>query len=197
GGGEGGRGVGAYRSTGPLRGMGAPGAAAGFGGGRLLGGDDGSPPLDALRAAVSDRTAALMGNNPDDMGIYNPHIDEWARIVHDAGGLCFYDHANFNGVMGRLRARDLGFDAPKLLLLKAFGVPRGGGGPAAGAPGCTPDLARFLPAPAVVRDGARYRLDDDRPESVGKVREFWGNVPQVVKAYAWARAMGADGIREA
>jgi glycine dehydrogenase subunit 2 len=159
--------------------------------------DDGYPPVEALRAAVSDRTAALMVNNPDDMGIYNPHIDEWVRIVHEAGGLCFYDHANFNGVMGKIRARALGFDACMYMLHKTFGAPKGGGGPAVGAFGCTDELARFLPAPVVVREGQRYRLDDDRPDSIGKVREFWGNVPQVVKAYAWARAMGADGINEA
>jgi glycine dehydrogenase subunit 2 len=138
-----------------------------------------------------------MVNNPDDMGIYNPHIDEWVRIVHDAGGLCFYDHANFNGVMGRVRARDLGFDACMYMLHKTFGVPKGGGGPAVGAFGCTEELARFLPAPVVVRDGDRFRLDYERPESVGKVREFWGNVQQVVKAYLWSRAMGAEGIKEA
>ena len=175
----------------------ATAAAAGFKVVTLMLGDDGYPPVEALRAAVSDRTAALMVNNPDDMGIYNPHIDEWVRIVHEAGGLCFYDHANFNGVMGRVRARDLGFDACMYMLHKTFGAPKGGGGPAVGAIGCTGELARFLPTPVVERDGDRYRLDDDRPESIGKVREFWGNVPQVVKAYAWARAMGAEGIREA
>ena len=159
--------------------------------------ENGYPSLDALNAAVSDRTAALMVNNPDDMGIYNPHINEWVEIVHDAGGLCFYDHANFNGVMGKIRARELGFDACMYMLHKTFGAPKGGGGPAVGAYGCTEELARFLPAPVVVRDGDRYRLDHDRPDSVGKVREFFGNVPQVVKAYAWARAMGAEGISEA
>ena len=74
-----------------------------------------------------------MVNNPDDMGIYNPHIDEWVEIVHDAGGLCFYDHANFNGVMGKIRARELGFDACMYMLHKTFGAPKGGGGPAVGA----------------------------------------------------------------
>jgi len=175
----------------------ATAAAAGFKVVTLMLGPDGYPELDALRAAVSDRTAALMVNNPDDMGIYNPHIDEWVRIVHDAGGICFYDHANFNGVMGRIRARELGFDACMYMLHKTFGVPKGGGGPAVGAFGCTEELARFLPAPVVVRDGDRFRLDYDRPDSVGKVREFWGNVQQVVKAYLWSRAMGAEGIREA
>lgn len=176
---------------------GATAAAAGFEVVTLMLGEDGYPTVDALEAAVSDRTAALMVNNPDDMGIYNPHIDEWVRLVHEAGGLCFYDHANFNGVMGRIRARELGFDACMYMLHKTFGVPKGGGGPAVGAFGCSEELERFLPEPVVVRDGDRYRLDRDRPDSIGKVREFWGNAQQVVKAYAWARAMGADGIREA
>lgn len=175
----------------------ATASAAGFKVVTLMLGDEGYPPVDALRAAVSERTAALMVNNPDDMGIYNPHIDEWVRIVHDAGGLCFYDHANFNGVMGRIRARDLGFDACMYMLHKTFGAPKGGGGPAVGAFGCTETLAPFLPRPVVVREGDRYRLDDERPLSIGKVREFWGNIPQIVKAYTWARAMGAEGIREA
>ena len=159
--------------------------------------ENGYPSLDALEAAVSDRTASLMVNNPDDMGVYNPEIEKWVEIVHDAGGLCFYDHANFNGVMGRLKARELGFDACMYMLHKTFGAPKGGGGPAVGAYGCTEELARFLPEPVVVRDGDGYRLDRDRPDSVGKVREFWGNVPQLVYAYAWSRAMGAEGIKQA
>ena len=79
------------------------------------------------------------------MGIYNPEIAEWVRIVHAAGGLCFYDHANFNGVMGKIRARELGFDACMYMLHKTFGAPKGGGGPAVGAYGCTAELAPFLP----------------------------------------------------
>ena len=116
--------------------------------------------------------------------------------MHAAGGLCFYDHANFNGVMGKIRARDLGFDACMFMLHKTFGAPKGGGGPAVGAYGCTQDLTPYVPTPVVTFDGATYHLDTDRPKSAGKIREFWGNVPQVVKAYAWARAMGADGIEE-
>jgi len=171
--------------------------AAGFKVVTLMLEENGYPSVEALRAAVSGRTAALMVSNPDDMGIYNPYIDEWVRIVHEAGGLCFYDHANFNGVMAKIRARDLGFDACMYMLHKTFGVPKGGGGPAVGAFGCTADLAPFLPVPLVVRDGDQYWLENDRPASIGKVREFWGNVQQVVKAYAWTRAMGAEGIREA
>jgi glycine dehydrogenase subunit 2 len=158
---------------------------------------NGYPSTDALRAAVSKRTAALMINNPDDMGIYNPRIKEWIQIVHDAGGLCFYDHANFNGVMSKVRARELGFDACMFMLHKTFGAPKGGGGPAVGAFGCTEELMPFLPSPRVTFDGSAYRLERDDKTSLGKVREYLGNVPQIIKAYAWARAMGAEGITQA
>jgi glycine dehydrogenase subunit 2 len=159
--------------------------------------ENGYPSLEQLKAAVSDRTAALMIGNPDDMGIYNPDIKEWVRIVHEAGGLCFYDHANFNGVMGKLRARELGFDACMYMLHKTFGAPKGGNGPSVGAYGCSAELAPFLPAPIVTREGDSYHLDYDRPQSSGKIREYFGNVQQVMKAYAWTSAMGADGIHEA
>ena len=175
----------------------ATAAAAGFNVVTLPLTETGYPSLDALKAAVSDRTAALLISNPDDMGIYNPEIKEWTRIVHEAGGLCFYDHANFNGVMGKISAKELGFDACMFMLHKTFGAPKGGGGPAVGAYGCTDELAPFLPTPVVVQEGRGYRLDADRPLSAGKVREYWGNVPQVLKAYAWSRSMGADGINEA
>ena len=175
----------------------ATAAAAGFDVITLPLEQDGYPSVAALRAALSDRTAALMVNNPDDMGVYNPHIAEWVRLVHEAGGLCFYDHANFNGVMTRIRAAELGFDACMFMLHKTFGVAKAGGGPAVGAYGCTEALAPFLPGPLVVADGDTYRLEVEGPDSVGRVREFLGNVPQVVRAYAWSRAMGGAGIREA
>jgi len=160
-------------------------------------GENGYPSLDALKAAVSERTAALMINNPDDMGIYNPEIKEWVRTVHEAGGLCFYDHANFNGVMSKIRAADLGFDACMFMLHKTFGVPKGGGGPAVGAYGCREALRPFLPGPLVVEEGGAYRLESPGETSLGRVREYLGNVQQVMKAYAWSRAMGEAGICEA
>jgi glycine dehydrogenase subunit 2 len=175
----------------------ATAAAAGFDVITLVLDERGYPSLDALKAVVSDRTAALMVCNPDDMGIYNPEIREWLRIVHEAGGLCFYDHANFNGVMGKLRARELGFDACMFMLHKTFGAPKGGGGPAAGAYGCTAELAPFLPGPLVDRVGDEFVLDSDRPQSIGKIREYFGNVRQLLYAYTWVTAMGADGISEA
>lgn len=174
----------------------ATAAAAGFNVITLPLESDGYPSLGALRAAVSPRTAALMVNNPDDMGIYNPNMKQWVDIVHDAGGLCFYDHANFNGVMGRIRAAEIGFDACMFMLHKTFGVPKGGGGPAVGAYGCTAELERFLPGPLVVQTETGYARREN-PEGVGRVREFLGNVQQVAKAYSWTMAMGGDGIREA
>ena len=175
----------------------ATAAAAGFKVVTLMLEENGYPSLEALKAAVSDRTACLMIGNPDDMGIYNPDIKQWIDVVHAAGGLCFYDHANFNGVMTKVRARELGFDACMFMLHKTFGAPKGGGGPAVGAYGCSAELAPFLPTPVVRKVGDAFILDEDRPQSIGRIREFWGNVPQVVKAYAWARAMGADGLAEA
>lgn len=175
----------------------ATAAAAGFKVVTLNLEPNGYPSVEALKAAISDRTAALFINNPDDMGIYNPDIKEWVRLVHEAGGLCFYDHANFNGVMGKIRARELGFDACMFMLHKTFGAPKGGGGPAVGAYGCTAELAPFLPKPVVIKDDKGYHLDYGRKKSAGKIREFFGNVPQVLKAYAWLLAMGRDGIDEA
>jgi glycine dehydrogenase subunit 2 len=174
----------------------ATAAAAGFDVITLPLEENGYPSLEALKAAVSEKTAALMVGNPDDMGIYNPEITEWVDAVHAVGGLCFYDHANFNGVMSKIRARELGFDACMFMLHKTFGAPKGGGGPATGAYGCSAALAPFLPGPIVTESNGSYALDP-RTGGVGKVREFMGNVPVIVKAYAWVRAMGAEGIAEA
>ncbi len=174
----------------------ATAAAAGFKVITLPLEENGYPSLEALKAAIGPRTAMLMIGNPDDMGVYNPEIKEWVRAVKSVGGLCFYDHANFNGVMTRLSARELGFDGCMFMLHKTFGAPKGGGGPAVGAFGCTEALAPFMPAPQVVVEDGRYRLHVD-PRSCGKVREFMGNLQQVVRAYAWARAMGAEGLRTA
>ncbi|HJT15398.1 MAG TPA: aminomethyl-transferring glycine dehydrogenase subunit GcvPB [Dongiaceae bacterium] len=175
----------------------ATAAAAGFKVVTLNLEESGYPSVEALKAAISKRTAALFINNPDDMGIYNPDIKEWVRLVHEAGGLCFYDHANFNGVMGKIKARELGFDACMFMLHKTFGAPKGGGGPAVGAYGCSDALAPFLPKPVVTKDDKGYHLDYGRKKSAGKIREFFGNVPQVLKAYAWLLSMGRDGIDEA
>ncbi|MGA9190352.1 MAG: aminomethyl-transferring glycine dehydrogenase subunit GcvPB [Anaerolineales bacterium] len=156
----------------------------------------GLPAMDALKAAVSERTAALLITNPEDTGIFNPGISQFVKIVHDAGGLCFYDQANANGLLGITRAREAGFDLCHFNLHKTFSAPHGCGGPGTGAAGCTSALERFLPAPTVERRGDHYTLDYDRPDSIGKVRSFHGVASAVLKAYAWVMSLGADGLRE-
>lgn len=158
---------------------------------------DGYPDIEALKAAVGPRTAALLITNPEDTGIFNPRIEEFVRIVHDAGGLCAYDQANANGILGITRARDAGFDLCHFNLHKTFSTPHACGGPAAGACGVTEELAPYLPTPTVEFDGERYYLDDDRPASIGKIRPFYGVVPNLVRAYAWIMSMGGAGLREA
>ena len=171
--------------------------AAGFDIVTLYPDEGGYPDLDALKAAVSERTAGLMIANPEDTGIYNPRIAEWVRIVHEAGGLCFYDQANANGILGVTRARDAGFDLCHFNLHKTFSTPHGCGGPGAGALGVAEELAPFLPSPVVTFDGEQYGLDDDRPRSIGKLRAFYGVAGAVLKAYAWVMSLGAEGLLEA
>jgi glycine dehydrogenase subunit 2 len=158
--------------------------------------EDGYPDLEALRAAVSERTAALLITNPEDTGIFNPRIAEFVDVVHRAGGLCAYDQANANGILGITRAREAGFDLCHFNLHKTFSTPHGCGGPGAGVVGACQALAPFLPAPLVEYDGQTYYLDHDRPESIGKVGVWYGNAPVIVKAYAWVMALGAEGLRE-
>ncbi len=158
--------------------------------------EDGYPDLDALKAAVSERTAALMITNPEDTGIFNPRIAEFVRVVHEAGGLCAYDQANANGILGITRAREAGFDLCHFNLHKTFGAPHGSGGPGAGASCVTAALEPFLPAPTVAYDGKRYFLDHDRPQSIGKVHPFFGVTPAILRSYAWIMNLGAAGLRE-
>ena len=131
-------------------------AVAGFRVITLAPGPNGYPDLEALKAAVSPRTAGLMMTNPEDTGIFNPHVEEFTRIVHEAGGLCAYDQANANGILGVTRARENGFDLCQFNLHKTFSVPHGSAGGSCGAGGVTAELAKYLPGPMVVFDGERY-----------------------------------------
>jgi len=158
---------------------------------------DGYPDLAALRAAVSERTAALLITNPEDTGIFNPKIEKFVEVVHAVGGLCVYDQANANGILGITRARDAGFDICHFNLHKTFSTPHGCGGPGAGASGVTKTLAPFLPKPTVEFDSERYYLETDQPQSIGKIRPWYGVAQNILKAYAWIMALGADGLREA
>ncbi len=157
---------------------------------------NGLPTLDAVKAALSERTAGLMITNPEDTGLFNPEIDRIVELVHEAGGICHYDQANANGILGITRARDAGFDLCQFNLHKTFSSPHCSMGMPVGASGVTAELARFLPAPTVEHDGARYHLDYDRPDSIGRVRAFHGVPATVVRALAWVMALGAEGLRE-
>jgi glycine dehydrogenase subunit 2 len=164
----------------------------------LFPGQDGMISVDALRAAVSERTAGLMICNPEDTGLYNPRIQEMTEIVRRAGGICATDQANANGVLGLIRPADMGFDLCQYNLHKTFATPHGALGLACGPVLATEKLAYLLPGPVVCRDGSgQYYRDVERPGSVGLVRAHNGNVPTVIKALAWLERLGLDGVRSA
>lgn len=157
---------------------------------------DGSVNLEALRAAVGPDTAALMLTNPSTLGLFETQITEIAKIVHDAGGLLYYDGANANAILGITRPGDMGFDVVHFNLHKTFSTPHGGGGPGSGPVGVKASLAPFLPVPVIEFDGSTYRLSSDKPQSIGKMHSFYGNFGVILRAYAYIRTMGPDGLRQ-
>ncbi|UCE28850.1 MAG: aminomethyl-transferring glycine dehydrogenase subunit GcvPB [Candidatus Bathyarchaeota archaeon] len=158
--------------------------------------EDGCVDLDALEAAVSERTAGLMLTNPNTLGIFEKNVEGIAEIIHSAGGLLYYDGANLNAILGKSRPGDMGFDIVHMNLHKTFGTPHGGGGPGAGPIGVSEELEKFLPVPRVTFDGERYHLDYDRPHSIRKIRAFYGNVGVLLKAFAYILSLGAEGLEE-
>ncbi len=146
--------------------------------------------LEHLRELVNEHTAGLMLTNPSTLGLFDEGIEEVARIFHDAGALLYYDGANLNAVCGVSRPGDMGFDIVHYNLHKTFSQPHGGGGPGGGPVAVRRELEPFLPVPAVVRDGERFRLDHDRPRSIGKVRGFTGPFGVFVRSYAFIRSYG-------
>lgn len=150
----------------------------------------GNLDVEHLREMVDERTAGLMLTNPSTLGLFDERIEEVAAIFHDAGGLLYYDGANLNAVCGISRPGDMGFDIVHYNLHKTFSQPHGGGGPGGGPVAVRTRLEPFLPAPAVVRDGERFRLDHDRPKSIGKVRGLYGPFGVFVRAYAYIRGWG-------
>lgn len=157
---------------------------------------NGYPDLEALKAVVSERTAGLFITNPDDTGIFNPLVLEFTNTVHAAGGLCAYDQANANGLLGIVRARESGFDLCQFNLHKTFSTPHASGGPATGVSCVTSALADFLPTPTIEFNGEKYYFDYDRPYSIGKVASFYGVAANFVRAYAWIMVHGVEGLRE-
>ncbi|MDF1537631.1 MAG: aminomethyl-transferring glycine dehydrogenase subunit GcvPB [Candidatus Thorarchaeota archaeon] len=158
---------------------------------------DGLVDIDAVKAAAGPKTAGLMLTNPNTIGVFEKNIEEIAGIVHDSGGLLYYDGANFNAIMGITRPGDMGFDVVHLNLHKTFSTPHGGGGPGAGPVGVTKELAEFLPVPRVRRDeNDVFCLDYNLPRSIGRVQSFYGNFGVLVRAYAYTYALGKQGLKK-
>src|SRR5437867_1911976 len=157
---------------------------------------DGRVDLKALEAAAGPKTLALMLTNPNTLGIFEEHVLDIAQIVHDAGGLLYYDGANFNAILGRTSPGKMNFDIVHFNLHKTFTTPHGGGGPGAGPVGVKKPLEPFLPVPVIGLNGRGYHLNYDRPKSIGKVRAWYGNFALLVRAYAYILRMGGDGLKE-
>ena len=156
---------------------------------------EGQVDLAALRKAAGPRTLALMLTNPNTLGIFEARVLEIADTVHDAGGLLYYDGANFNAILGKTNPGAMGFDMLHFNLHKTFTTPHGGGGPGVGPVGVKRFLEPYLPVPQFAFDGDRYALDYDRPKSIGKVRAWYGNFALLLRAYAYLLSQGSDGLR--
>jgi len=157
--------------------------------------DNGLIDLEDLRRVAGEDTAALMLTNPNTLGLFEENIVEVAKIVHAAGGKLYYDGANLNAVLSKARPGDMGFDVVHLNLHKTFTGPHGGGGPGSGPVGVKADLIPFLPKPVLVKRGEAYVFDYDRPQSIGRVKPFYGNFGINVRAYTYIRSMGPDGLK--
>jgi glycine dehydrogenase subunit 2 len=175
----------------------ASAAMAGFNVVVLPSGRDGCIDTEALSASVSEKTAGLMLTNPNTLGLFEKDIEEIAKIVHEAGGLLYYDGANLNPLLGKVRPGDMGFDIVHINIHKTFSTPHGGGGPGAGPVGVSSDLAKFLPVPRITYANRHYHLDYDRPQSIGKIKSFYGNIAVLVRAYAYILSLGCEGLKEA
>lgn len=155
---------------------------------------NGCVSLADLRAKANDRVAALMLTNPNTLGLFDTNIAEIAEIVHQAGGLLYYDGANANAILGKVRPGDTGFDVVHLNLHKTFSTPHGGGGPGSGPVGVKAKLTPYLPVPRVIKKNGVYRLESDHPETIGRVHSFYGNFGVNIKAYAYIRTLGPEGL---
>lgn len=175
----------------------ASAAVAGFDVIEVKSDSTGGVDLEALRSVMNDEIAGLMLTNPSTLGLFEENISEIAEIVHEAGGLLYYDGANTNAIMGISRPGDMGFDVVHLNLHKTFSTPHGGGGPGSGPVGVKKELVSFLPVPVIEAREDGYYLDYERPLSIGKVKSFYGNFGVAVKAYAYILSMGAEGLRHA
>ena len=159
--------------------------------------EEGLVDLESLKAVLDDEIAGLMLTNPNTLGLFDRNIKEIANLVHEAGGLVYYDGANANAILGKARPGDMGFDVVHFNIHKTFSTPHGGGGPGSGPVGVKKALLEFLPVPTVEKDGDRYYLNYDIPKSIGKIKDFYGHFNVLVKGYAYILAMGKDGLKKA
>jgi glycine dehydrogenase subunit 2 len=160
-------------------------------------GANGDVDVAALRDAVGPQTAGIMLTNPSTVGVFDRNIEEIARVVHEAGGLLYYDGANLNAILGKVRPGDMGFDVIHMNLHKTFSTPHGGGGPGAGPVGVSRRLESFLPVPLVASDGGAYRwlAERERPQTIGRLTAFGGNMGILLRAYIYARLLGREGMK--
>jgi glycine dehydrogenase subunit 2 len=159
-------------------------------------GSDGDIDVEALKLALGPHTAGIMLTNPSTVGVFERRIKEIAELVHEAGGLLYYDGANLNAILGKVRPGDMGFDVIHMNLHKTFSTPHGGGGPGAGPVGVSQRLEPYLPVPMVDFDGSDYRwlTEKERPESMGRLSAFAGNAGVLLRAYIYARLLGHEGM---
>lgn len=159
--------------------------------------EDGDVDVEKLKEALGPQTAGIMLTNPSTLGVFERRIQEIAKLVHEAGGLLYYDGANLNAILGKVRPGDMGFDVIHMNLHKTFSTPHGGGGPGAGPVGVSERLEPFLPVPMVAYDGRDYAwvTKKDRPQSIGKLSAFAGNAGVLIRAYIYARMLGREGMK--
>ncbi len=174
----------------------ASAAVAGFDIVEVKSNEKGLVDLQSLKDAMSDEVAGFMLTNPNTLGLFDENILQITSIVHEAGGLMYYDGANTNAIMGITRPGDMGFDVVHVNLHKTFSTPHGGGGPGSGPVGVKKHLADFLPVPVIVKNENGYKLNYDRPLSIGKVKSFYGNFGVIVRAYSYILSLGPDGLKE-
>lgn len=175
----------------------ASAAVAGFEIVEIKSNDKGAIDLNNLKEVLDDETAGLMLTNPSTLGLFEENIKEIARLVHEAGGLLYYDGANMNAIMGIARPGDMGYDVCHLNLHKTFAAPHGGGGPGSGPVGVKKELIPFLPVPVIEKAEDKFTLNYNKPLSIGKIKNFYGNFGVCVKAYAYILSMGAEGLKTA
>lgn len=158
--------------------------------------EKGGVDLDSLKLVLNEEIAGLMLTNPNTLGLFDENIKEISDLVHEAGGLVYYDGANLNAIMGKARPGDMGFDVVHMNLHKTFSTPHGGGGPGSGPVGVKKELIPYLPVPIIEKKEEQFTLNYDKPLSIGKVKSFYGNFGVLVRAYTYILSMGADGLKK-